>query len=131
MYFRKEEEENFALELTPLIDVVFLLLIFFMVSTAFVDFPRRMDIVLPTSISAASSVPDTHLEIEMTVDKLIFLDGNKVTRKQLQIKLNALKNPSREKALIRADRYLPYGEVIEVMGLLQRARVVDISVAVK
>ena len=48
MHFRREQEENYSLELTPLIDVVFLLLIFFMVSTAFVDFPRRMDISLPT-----------------------------------------------------------------------------------
>ena len=52
MYFRKEVEENYTLELTPLVDVVFLLLIFFMVSTAFVDFPRQMDISLPSSKSA-------------------------------------------------------------------------------
>ncbi len=47
MKFRKNEEEDFSLQLTPLIDVVFLLLIFFMVSTAFIDFTRRMDIELP------------------------------------------------------------------------------------
>ncbi|MDP6736362.1 MAG: biopolymer transporter ExbD, partial [Nitrospinaceae bacterium] len=49
MRFRNEEEENFSLDLTPLVDVVFLLLIFFMVSTVFVDFKRRIDISLPTS----------------------------------------------------------------------------------
>ena len=42
-----KEEEDYSLQLTSLIDVVFLLLIFFMVSTTFVDFTRRLDIQLP------------------------------------------------------------------------------------
>ena len=80
MHFRKDEEENFALELTPLIDVVFLLLIFFMVSTAFVDFPRRMEINLPTSKSATEDKQPSKLEIEMTVNKQIFLDGKRIRK---------------------------------------------------
>ena len=52
MRFRREGEDNFAFDMTPMIDVVFLLLIFFMVSTVFVDFSRKMDINLPTSKSS-------------------------------------------------------------------------------
>ncbi|MEO2044100.1 MAG: biopolymer transporter ExbD, partial [Nitrospinaceae bacterium] len=52
MRFRKEEEDNFALDMTPMIDVIFLLIIFFMVSTVFVDFSRSMDINLPSSKSS-------------------------------------------------------------------------------
>ena len=88
MRFRKEEEDSFAFDMTPMIDVVFLLLIFFMVSTVFVDFSRKMDINLPTS---KSSVIDER----------------------------------------RADKSLPYGDVIQVMGLLQKKGIPDISVAVK
>lgn len=131
MHFRKEEEENFGLELTPLIDVVFLLLIFFMVSTAFVDFPRRMEINLPTSKSSSESREPPKLEIEMTADKQIFLQGKKVSLADFEKKLGELAEPSQAKALIRADKNLPYGDVIRVMGLLQAARVLDISVAVK
>lgn len=47
-----KEEEDYSLQLTSLIDVVFLLLIFFMVSTTFVDFTRRLDIQLPESKKA-------------------------------------------------------------------------------
>ena len=131
MHFRKEQEESFGLELTPLIDVVFLLLIFFMVSTAFVDFPRRMEINLPTSKSSSESKEPPKLEIEMTADKQIFLEGKKVSLSDLEKQLGALTDPSRSKALIRADKNLPYGDVIRVMGLLQSAKVLDISVAVK
>ena len=49
MNFIPEDEDSFGLDLTPLIDVVFLLLVFFMVSTQFVDFSRRLDILLPRS----------------------------------------------------------------------------------
>ncbi|MBI5748357.1 MAG: biopolymer transporter ExbD, partial [Nitrospinae bacterium] len=49
MQFRKREEEDYSIPLTSLIDVVFLLLIFFMVSTVFIDFSRKIDIELPES----------------------------------------------------------------------------------
>lgn len=131
MYFRREEEENYSLELTPLIDVVFLLLIFFMVSTAFVDFPRRLEIELPTSKSSNEDETTKNLEIEMTKDKRIFLDGKKISLSQLEKKLEEFENPSAKKALIRADKSMPYGDVIQVMGVLQNAKINDISVAVK
>ncbi|MEE9258133.1 MAG: biopolymer transporter ExbD [Nitrospinaceae bacterium] len=131
MQFRREEEENFSLDLTPLIDVVFLLLIFFMVSTVFVDFKRRMDISLPSSKSAVlDEVPKT-LNIEITTDRQIFLNEKKVSLRKLESALASLPDAEKKNAIIRADKNLPYGEVIKVMGILQSASVLDISVAVK
>jgi biopolymer transport protein ExbD len=131
MYFRREEEENVTLELTPLIDVVFLLLIFFMVSTAFVDFPRQMDISLPASKTAVADETPQNLEIEMTAQKEIYLNGEKLTLQALEKKVAEFKNPRKRNALIRADKNIPYGQVIRVMGILQGAKILDISVAVK
>jgi biopolymer transport protein ExbD len=131
MYFRREQEENYSLELTPLIDVVFLLLIFFMVSTAFVDFPRRLEIQLPTSKASNENEIQKNLEIEITRSKKIYLNGKKVTLAQLEKELESEENPAGKKALIRADKELAYGKVIQVMGLLQSAKITDISVAVK
>jgi biopolymer transport protein ExbD len=135
MRFRKEEEENFGMEMTPMIDVVFLLLIFFMVSTVFVDFNRQMDLTLPSSKSANLDESPSTLEIEMTADKQIFFNGKKVTLDSLEKALGEAKGkPSeglKKTAIIRADKNLPYGNVIKVMGILQSAGVPDISVAVK
>ncbi len=131
MRFRNEEEENFSLDLTPLVDVVFLLLIFFMVSTVFVDFKRRMDIFLPTSkVSIPDETPKA-LELEITVDKQVFLNGNKVSLKSLESALKKIDVDKKKAAIIRADKNLPYGDVIKVMGMLQSARILDISVAVQ
>lgn len=134
MRFRKEAEDNFTLDLTPLIDVVFLLLIFFMVSTVFVDFHRRMDLNLPASNSSILDERSKSLEIEMTADKQIFLNGSKITMADLESSIASTESAGEIKgksALIRADKNLPYGDVIKVMGILQSAGIPDISVAVK
>ena len=132
MRFRREEEDNFSFDMTPMIDVVFLLIIFFMVSTVFVDFSRKMDINLPTSKSSALDESIKTLEVEMSKDKKIFLAGKPLTLLGLETTLAKMelkdKKPS---AIIRADKSLPYGDVIQVMGLLQKKGIPDISVAVK
>lgn len=131
MRFRSEEEENFALDLTPLIDVVFLLLIFFVVSTQFVDFSRRLDLKLPTSKASVSDESPKSLEIEMTVDKKVYFNGKKISLDELETQVGEFARLEKQTAIIRADKSLPYGEVIRVMGALQGAGVLDISVAVK
>ena len=131
MRFREEREENFALDLTPLIDVVFLLLIFFMVSTVFVDFKRRMDISLPSSKSSVSDATSTTIKIEVTFNKLIFLNGEKILLSGLETALSELDPEKKNTAIIRADKNLPYGDVIEIMGILQNSQILDIGVAVK
>jgi biopolymer transport protein ExbD len=130
--FRREEEDSFVMDMTPLIDVVFLLIIFFMVSTVFVDFSRKMDINLPTSQSSLVDETPKTLEIQMSKDKKITLAGKGITILGLEQALAKMDMKSNKKtAVIRADKILPYGEVIQIMGLLQKAGVLDISVAVK
>ncbi|MBT6600874.1 MAG: biopolymer transporter ExbD [Nitrospina sp.] len=131
MKFRSESEENFSLDLTPLVDVVFLLLIFFMVSTVFVDFRRKMDISLPTSKSSSPSETLESVKVELTVDKQIFLNGEKVKLEEFESALSKISGTKRNGAIIRADKNLPYGNVIKIMGLLQNAKILDIGVAVK
>ena len=132
MRFRREEEDSFALDMTPMIDVVFLLIIFFMVSTVFVDFSKKMDINLPTSKSSVIDESVKTLEVEMSKDKKIFMGGKQLTLLGLETTLDKMKfKGKKQSAIIRADKLLPYGDVIQVMGLLQKRGIPDISVAVK
>ena len=131
MQFRREDEDNFALDLTPLIDVVFLLLIFFMVSTVFVDFNRRMDLTLPSSKSSTSEDLGDVLTIELTADQKMFFQGQQISIQQLESKLGKLKGGDKKSAVIRADKGLSFGKVVQVMGILRNEKIEDISVAVK
>jgi len=83
MKFRREEED-FSPNLISMTDVVFLLLIFFMVSTAFVDFSRRLDIQLPESKAAQVMGKVKRFTIEMPADQNIYLNGKRISLKKLE-----------------------------------------------
>lgn len=132
MQFRKRDEDDYSIPLTSLIDVVFLLLIFFMVSTVFINFTKKMDIELPESKIADLPPNRKSFEIEMMLDKKIYLDGEEVAMEKLELRLKNLSEKVKEKAaIIKADRGLPYGEVIKVIGICKAVRIMDIGVAVK
>ncbi|MCY3822754.1 MAG: biopolymer transporter ExbD [Nitrospinae bacterium] len=133
MRFQGDSEEDYSLQLTSLIDVVFLLLIFFMVSTSFVDFTRRLDIELPEAKSSAEVVEKKSFLIEVGVEKRISLNGKTVLLDDLESRLKAgVKSGKFKPSLtIKADKRLDYGYVIKVMGLISEAGVRDISLATK
>ena len=126
-------DEDFFLPLTPLIDVVFLLLIFFMVSTAFVDFSRVMEIDLPESKSGESFEEIKNIIIELSVNKEIRVNGEDVALEDLVEKLKTFSRGGRagKPALIRADKKLPYGDVVEIMSICRDAKIDEIGVVVK
>jgi biopolymer transport protein ExbD len=130
--FKKSEEEDYSLQLTSLIDVVFLLLIFFMVSTAFIDFSRKLEISLPESMAGAAMEKVKVYEIEVSVDEVIYLNGEPATLESLAAQLQAPDETIiKRSAVIRADRELDYGFVVKVMGLCKEAGILDIGIAVQ
>jgi biopolymer transport protein ExbD len=133
MRFRSERhEEDIRVELISMTDIVFLLLIFFMVSTTFVDFSRRLDIQLPES-KAAEVVQEVQQHvIEMDAQGKMRLDGQPVPLQELPQRLAQGSGAARRRSvIIRADKHLPYGNVITVLGLVRQARIRDIAVAVR
>ncbi|MFQ5914382.1 MAG: ExbD/TolR family protein [Nitrospinota bacterium] len=132
MRFDTRPEEDYSLSLTALIDVVFLLLIFFMVSTAFIDFSRRMDIRLPEAkTGTVTGEPTRQLLIEVGGQGRITLNGKQVTLAGLEAEMEGTRGLPERTVLIRADRRLPYGLVIRIMGICRAAGIYDIGVAVK
>ena len=133
MRFQGDSEEDYSLQLTSLIDVVFLLLIFFMVSTSFVDFTRRLDIELPEAKSSAEVVEKKSFLIEVGVKKRISLNGKTVLLDDLERELKAgvVSGKFKLSLTVKADKRLDYGYVIKVMGLISGAGIRDISLATK
>jgi biopolymer transport protein ExbD len=112
-------------------DIIFLLLIFFMVATVLKDSSRRLDVQLPEAHSSqvAEARPVT---IEMAADGAVSFNGELVTHEQLGERLQTTDGPGVQRSvIIKADKQLAYGKVIEVMGLCQGVGIEDIAVAVK
>ncbi len=132
MRFASKTEEDYSLQLTSLIDVVFLLLIFFMVSTSFVDFTRRMDILLPQSKKSTEVERVENFLLEVGVEKKLSLNGKDITIDDLERRLmEARRTPGRRTLIIKADKRLDYGFIVRIMGISFSAGIRDISVAVK
>jgi biopolymer transport protein ExbD len=132
----KLKQSNVAgtLSLTPLIDVVFLLLIFFLVTSEFEDEERRLDIVLP---SATSAVPMTSKPREVVVDidnaGKIYLRGKATPLEELEelLKKAVASNPTNQTVVIRADHATSFQPVVNVMDVCNRTGVSDYSVTTK
>ncbi len=125
-------DEDMQVGLVSMTDIVFLLLIFFMVSTTFVDFSRRLDIQLPET-KAAEVVQEVQQHvIEMSAQGSIRLDGQLVPLQDLPQRLAQRGSQGQQQSvIIRADKRLSYGKVITVLGLVRQARIRDIAVAVR
>ena len=127
----KRSSVTSTLSLTPLIDVVFLLLIFFLVTSEFEEEERRLDIVLP---SATSAVPMTSKPREVVVDLdsagSIYLHGQLTSLDELQqlLRVAVQSNPTNQTVVIRADRQTSFQPVVSVMDVCNRTGVSDYSV---
>ena len=131
MQFLKESEEEAGISLTSLIDVIFLLLIFFMVTTTIIDPSRRLDIQLPQAKAASAESQSTPVTIEIGQRGEITLNGEKVDLPGLETRLRAMGQNGRKSALVRADRRLDYGRVVAVLGICRASGLQDIGIAVR
>jgi len=120
-----------TLSLTPLIDVVFLLLIFFLVTSEFEEEERRLDIVLPTATTAVPMVGKPR-EIVIDIDQAgeVYLRGQPTTLEELErlLKAAVASNPTNQSAVIRADRGASFQPVVSVMDVCNRTGISDYSV---
>ena len=129
---RHEDDRGGQFELISMTDIVFLLLIFFMISTTFVDLSSHLDIQLPEAPGGEAEQEAQPYLIEMGIQDALLLDGTPIQLHEIPEKLAESRVPGRpESVIIRADKRLPYGEVMAVLGLVRQAQIRDIAVAVR
>lgn len=121
--------EELVLNLAPMIDIVFLLLIFFMVTTTFVEKEKEFGIDLPTAQSGdEASFEADEIVINLLRDGLIKLNGEEVSSGQLDALLQsaAQANPGTP-VTIRGDRGVVLQRVVAVMDSCRIAGLADIG----
>lgn len=126
-------EELASINLTPMIDVVFLLIIFFMVGTQFTQPEREIALKLPGvgGLTTMVTAPD-RLEIAVMADGRIMFDGQALSIEQLEGKLKTLRAQYPDlRVAVRADGDVKYHSVAAVYGAANRAGVSDLSTAVR
>ena len=108
------------INVTPLVDVVLVLLIIFMVTAPLLQ--MGIDVNLPRVKAKSIDVAEEKLVLTITPAKEIFINKNKIPINDLRTKLESIFSSRTDKEIfMRADKTIPYGFVIEVMSEVRKA----------
>ena len=131
MNFRKKLSVKQGIDLTSMIDIVFNLLIFFMVSTTLTNTPI-IKVNLPKSSSSSESEKTESIFITLANDGKIFLNKEEVVLDELKSKLKELSiepNATDNIIIIRADEEVPTKTLIESMDIAKSFGFNKLSIA--
>ncbi len=133
MPLKTDSVEEPTLNLTPMIDVVFLLIIFFMVGSRFTETEaeRQYDVNLPTVSDARplTSLPD-EIVVNVAADGRVFVGERLRTLDELRADLvEARRNFEDQAVIIRGDAAGPYQHVMDVMAVCHAAEIRSVSLA--
>ncbi len=129
-----DEPDEFGVQLAPLVDIVFILLVFFLVATTYLDEEKDLSLILPR-VSAEKGGAKPRLQrvlINIREDGTVLLGNRPVGRNELY---RALVEARRENphipVILRGDRAASHGEIVGVLDLCRRARIRNVAIAVE
>ena len=132
MNLQSQSKEEPEVNLTPLIDVVLLLLIFFMVTTSFVR-ETEIRLRLPEATASTPAPVDENLEITVTADGNYLVDGREIVNRRPDTLRRALVKVAGDvrdqQIIIRADARVPHQSVVTAMDVAGRLGFVRINIA--
>ena len=118
-------ELSSEINVTPLVDVILVLLIIFMITAPMMN--TGVSLELPQVTAQNMEDPEGKLVLSIAKDHKIFLGGSQVTWKDLEAKLKSNERVKKESALyIEADTHLDYGTVITAMAIAKNAGVAHV-----
>jgi biopolymer transport protein ExbD len=126
-YLDTEDESEMGLNITPLIDVIFLLLIFFMVTTTFQN-NEALSVDLPTASQGGKIDKQEIRELVITSDGKLHLDNKVIMVEALS---DMLKQTPKASLIVRADTTVAHGKVVAALDAAKIAGINKISIATK
>ena len=125
----RRNRTGLGLDLTPMVDVVFLLVIFFMVSTTFITLESGLPVDLPQAQSSQAQASDLPT-VTINGDDQIFVGGSQVSEGDLVAVLReVLASSASDTVILRADQSVRYGLPVRVMDLIKQAGAQRVAIA--
>jgi len=129
MKFKRNIKLEHGLEqinMAPLIDVIFQLLIFFMLSSSF-TFQSGINVKLPKAVTS-DTIIDENFIITITSENVIYLNNSILSLKELKKELSKTKNKDKP-ILIKSDRRASMGRIVDVWDLCRKVGIERINIA--
>ena len=129
----RQKSEDATINLTPMIDVVFLLVIFFLVGSEFSEAESKIPVNVPTSgqMQAITRGPD-ELLVEIAVDNSVSLNGETMPLDSLTTQLKQFHtNYPDAKAIVRGEASGSLQRTVEVLQVVRRSGIENIGISTK
>ena len=127
--FYNFEEENIQINILPMIDVIFVILSFFIVSSLYLVRLETIPVNLPNA-ETANQEKDTAIVITLNLDNKVFIDEKMIDISLFENQLRSkLKNNNNKKVVLRADKSIKYGRVISILDIMRKIEGIKIGVS--
>lgn len=124
-----DKTETTQVDLTPLIDVVFILLIFFILSANFTD-ESSIRVDRPSASSSEVSQENTTFNVSIDENGAIWFDHKTTTLSQLQLQLKSrVLFSENSNAVVNADKNIDTGKLIDVVDVIRNSGVKSVAIA--
>ena len=133
-FSNRRSRQNAEISMLNLIDVIFMLLIFFMIATAFNKY-SQFQISVPKSDAKFDKKEETKAEIIVNRNKKYFLkmgnDIKEISEENIHSEILKLPKEMLENVTLTADEHLEYGYIVEVMSKLRNENVKNVSLNIQ
>ncbi len=119
------------IEIIPMIDTMFFLLVFFMIATLSMTIQHGMPVNLPTAESATDKIPE-QISLTLTQEGALYYNKDLIELTELEMRLGNLRQTDPDPSIvINADEQVPHGQVIKVMDIIRLAGIPNMAIATK
>ncbi len=124
-----KRREKLSTDLTPLVDVIFILLIFFIVTSVFKKDELALILDLPSSNAKESQIEQKEITIELSETKIAY-KGKEIELDDLNLALRLIRNRN-DAIILRIDKNVKYERVVKLLDLLQAHNLNNLALITK
>ncbi|WP_074515220.1 ExbD/TolR family protein [Selenomonas sp. WCT3] len=122
------QEDRPRLMIIPMIDIIFFLLVFFMMSMLTMVVQKSMPLTLPQASSAQTSMVE-NIPVTVTADGSVYYEKEKLSLSALENRLWEKKQQGDVSIILRGDASVDYGKVIQVMDMIKNMGIQKVYIA--
>ena len=123
------EEENNQINILPMIDIIFVILSFFIVSSLYLVKLETIPVNLPNA-ETSNQEKDSLIVVTLSLDNRVFIDDKFIDISILENKIRSkLSVSNNKKVVLRADKGIKYGKVISILDILRKIENIKIGVS--
>ena len=123
------EEDNSQINILPMIDIIFVILSFFIVSSLYLVKLETIPVNLPSAVTS-NQEKDSLIVVTLNLDNRVFIDDKFIDISILENEIRSkLKVSDYKKVVLRADRGIKYGKVVSILDILRKIENIKIGVS--